>query len=576
MEEQLSFPIKDIQFEKSKKEKQEEIERKFLIDSLPEEIKEELKKSSPEEIRQGYIALEEDGVEVRIRQKGDNFYQTIKSGEKGQRKEIEIEITQDQFEKLWETTQGKRIEKTRYYLPYGNHTIELDFYKGDNEGLILAEVEFSSQEARESFTPPGWFGREVTEDENYYSRNLAIKSKKEKTKQKEIPEYNLEEGINCVVKLAREKMSEKQGPIIIEVAGGSASGKTSAVAAKLKEIFGGEAIIISMDDYYRGKTFMEQEEKKGNILNWDQPEAINLPLLKEHLQMLKEGKPIEKPIYDFKISEPKGTEHLEPRKIIILEGLFSLNDEIKDEGDIRVFVDIGTHGRILRRLLRDIERTGQRPGDILKYFSEIVEPMHEKYVLSTKENADLIIQNEYSPKVEAERSGFHEVQLKFRAEEIDSEKLRKAGAERLGSTQQIDNYYNPKDRNLVETEEILRIREEGDKIILTYKGPKSVSEFRRRPKFEFEIDKDTENKFLSIYGGKVKTIIKKRELYQLNGIIFSLDEVYKQEEGEKEELGKFIEIRSSGEKIDGKQFEEFLAKLGLRKEDGIKQSYFEM
>jgi CYTH domain-containing protein len=93
MEEQLSFPIKDIQFEKSKKEKQEEIERKFLIDSLPEEIKEELKKSSPEEIRQGYIALEEDGVEVRIRQKGDNFYQTIKSGEKGQRKEIEIEIT---------------------------------------------------------------------------------------------------------------------------------------------------------------------------------------------------------------------------------------------------------------------------------------------------------------------------------------------------------------------------------------------------------------------------------------------------------------------------------------------------
>lgn len=566
MAEQLSFPIENVQ---EKKEANQEIERKFLInlENLPPEIKEKLDKYPGVKIEQGYVSVEENENEVRLRKEGNKFFQTIKSQELGAREETEIEITEDQFEKLWPTTENRRIEKTRYTIPYQGSTIYIDSYGGKLKGLNLAEIEFKSQEEAERFEPPSWLKEEVTENPSYYGRNLA-----QREKIKQIPEYELKEGIDKLLELVKEKSSQKEGPIIVEIAGGSASGKTSAVAAQLKERLGDEAMVLSMDDYYRGKTFMENEEKRGNILNWDQPEALNLPLLKEHLQLLKEGKPIEKPIYDMKVSEPTGTERVEPKKIIIIEGLFALNEQIKEEGDVKAFVDIGTHGRIVRRLLRDIERTGQNPGDILKYFSEIVEPMHEKYVLSTKENADLIIKNEYSPKIEAERSGMHEIQVKVK-KDIDEAFLRSVGAERLGTITQIDNYYNPKDRNLIETDEMLRIREEGDKRILTYKGPKQKSEFRKRPKFEFEIDKDTQEKFLSIYGDRIKKIIKERTLYQLEGIIFSVDKVIKEENGAKEDLGTFIEIRSPGKEIN---IENIFSRLGLKKEEGIKKSYFEM
>lgn len=565
MQEQLSFPI-----EKSQKEKiPQEIERKFLInlENLPPEIKKKLEKYPGINIKQGYISIEDEGNEARLRKEGNKFFLTVKNQSLGTREEIENEITKEQFEKIWPLTKGRQIEKTRYSFPYQHCTIYIDFYRGKLEGLNLAEIEFPSQEDAENFKTPEWLKEEVTENPSYYGRNLAAKEKF-----KEIPEYDLEKGVEEVVEMIQEKSSEKEGPIIVEIAGGSASGKTSAVAAKIKEKFGDEAIILSMDDYYRGKTFMEEEEKRGNILNWDQPEALNLPLLKEHLKALKEGKPIEKPVYDMKVSEPTKTETLKPSKIIIVEGLFALNDQIKEEGDVKAFVDIGTHGRILRRLLRDIERTEQQPADILKYFSEIVEPMHEKYVLSTKENADLIIKNEYSPKIEAERSGMHEIQIKFK-KEVDEDFLRSIGAERLGTIKQIDTYYNPKDRNLIETDEMLRIREEGDRRILTYKGPKQESEFRKRPKFEFEIDKETEEKFLSIYGDKIKKIIKERTLYQLDGVIFSIDKVSKKEKDKEEDLGIFIEIRKPQKETN---IENILSKLNLKKEEGIKKSYFEM
>lgn len=343
----------------------------------------------------------------------------------------------------------------------------------------------------------------------------------------------------------------------------------------IKRIFTNEALILSADDYYHGKTFMNTELKKGNVLNWDQPEALNLDLFQQHLIKLKSGQSIEKPIYDMQISEPINTEKVIPKKIIIVEGLFALDEKLKNQGDIKVFVEIGTHGRIVRRLLRDIQRTGQKPVDIIKYFSQVVEPMHEKYIESTKKNADLIINNEYSPEVEAERSGLHEVQLKFQSD-LDPENLRKLGAERLVSTVQIDKYYNPKDRNLIQTEEILRIREEGDRKILTYKGPRKESQFRERPKFEFEIDADTEKEFLNIYGDMEKIITKERTLYQLNGVVFSIDKVSKNEDGKNIDLGSFIEIRSTDKDQDMEKIVLVMQNLGIDINQGIKKSYFEM
>lgn len=507
----------------------------------------------------------------------------MKSGSGKTRIASEIEITEEQFNSLWKTTKDRRIEKTRYEIPHKVGTIELDVYHGDLEGFLSAEMEFDSEESSEKFIPPKWLGKEITDDKNYKNQNLVLfgipkepSRRPERLKEKiDIPEYNLETGIEKLVDLIKEKTSKQERPLIVEIAGGSASGKTSAVATKVKEVFGNNALVFSMDDYYKGKTFMEGETQKGNILNWDQPEALNIELLQEHLQQLKEGKTIQKPVYDMKISEPTTTEELQPKKVIIVEGLFALNDILKDQGDIKAFVDIGTHGRILRRLLRDIERTGQKPDDILKYFAEIVEPMHEKYIDSTKKNADMIINNEYNPEVEARKSGLHEIQLKFKVK-TNAETLRKIGAERLSSTTQIDNYYNPRDRSLIETGEILRIRKEDDHRILTYKGPKVESRFRKRPKFEFEIDKETEKRFLSIYGDKTKVIEKDRTLYQLNGIIFSVDSVSKAENGKTTDLGSFVEIRSTDREVNEKKMEEALSKLGLKMEDGNKESYFEM
>jgi len=365
-----------------------EIERKFLVAALPENLEQYPNKK----IIQGYIAITPDGTEVRLRKKGKKYFQTVKSGSGKIRGEYEIEITEEQFNSLWPTTEGKRVEKTRYEIPFDQGIIELDVYHGNLEGLLTAEVEFKSKEDSEKFASPEWFRKEVTEDKKYKNQNLALHGIPPDSVERKafigpesfnIPYFELSEGIARLIEITKEKMALSQDPVVVKIAGGSASGKTSAVAAKVKEEFGDDALILSMDDYYRGKTYMENQARNGIVLNWDQPEALNLELLQKHLEQLKRGETIQKPVYNMKISEADKVEEVKPKRVIIVEGLFALNDIIKEQGDVKAFVDIGTHGRILRRLLRDIERTGQKPADILKYFSEVVEPMHEKYVQSS-------------------------------------------------------------------------------------------------------------------------------------------------------------------------------------------------
>jgi adenylate cyclase len=147
-----------------------EIERKFLVKQLPDN----LHQYPSTQITQGYLAITEDGTEVRLRKKGDRYFQTVKSGFGLQRGEAEIEISEDQFEKLWWMTEGKRIEKVRFEIDHSGMKIELDIYSGFLNGLIVAEVEFPSIEQAKSFVPPSWISREVTEDERYKNRNLVL------------------------------------------------------------------------------------------------------------------------------------------------------------------------------------------------------------------------------------------------------------------------------------------------------------------------------------------------------------------------------------------------------------------
>ena len=147
-----------------------EIERKFLVGNLPADLAEHDKKT----IRQGYLIVTDDGTELRVRQKGDHFFQTIKSGEGLSRTEIEIELTRAQFDALWPHTENRRVSKIRHTVPLGEHTAEVDVFSGALDGLILVEVEFATEAASGQFVPPNWFGEEVTENKGYKNKRLAV------------------------------------------------------------------------------------------------------------------------------------------------------------------------------------------------------------------------------------------------------------------------------------------------------------------------------------------------------------------------------------------------------------------
>ncbi len=146
-----------------------EVERKWLVQDLPEVSGREAK-----EVIQGYIAIASDGTEVRLRQAGGKYFQTVKSEGGLVRGEIEIELSKDQFETLWLATAGRRLEKTRYEFHWAGKKVEVDVYQGSLAGLIVAEVEFPSISESTRFAPPPWFGTEVTEDEHYRNVHLAL------------------------------------------------------------------------------------------------------------------------------------------------------------------------------------------------------------------------------------------------------------------------------------------------------------------------------------------------------------------------------------------------------------------
>lgn len=148
-----------------------EIERKFLVrESL------QLEEAAYEEILQGYLLITGE-KEIRIRKKGEKYFQASKVGTGMSRAEVENEIGMFQFEELWPETEGKRVEKRRYEIEHEGFLIELDVYSGSLSGLVVAEVEFGSEEDAEAFIPPSWFGEEVTHDVRYKNKNLALSGK---------------------------------------------------------------------------------------------------------------------------------------------------------------------------------------------------------------------------------------------------------------------------------------------------------------------------------------------------------------------------------------------------------------
>ena len=183
-------------------------------------------------------------------------------------------------------------------------------------------------------------------------------------------------------------------PIIIAIAGGSASGKTTVVS-EIKEALGEkDLVVIKHDDYYKDQSHLSLEERK--LTNYDHPSSLENELLISQLKDLISGKPIKKPIYDFVIQTRSDKyEIVEPKKVIILDGILVLEDErIRELADIKIFVECDEDLRLIRRIKRDMVERGRSFDHIIEQYLTSVKPMYHHFVSKTKRYADIIIPND--------------------------------------------------------------------------------------------------------------------------------------------------------------------------------------
>ncbi len=182
--------------------------------------------------------------------------------------------------------------------------------------------------------------------------------------------------------------------LIIGIAGGTGSGKTTVVHQIMNQLPLTEVGVLSQDHYYRETHHLSYEERAK--INFDHPRAIDFELLTQHLRQLKAGNAIEQPVYSFVThNRTDDTIHTHPRKVMIVEGILILSDPVLRElFDIKVFVHADPDERLIRRLKRDIAERGRDMEEVLSRYQSTLKPMHEQFIEPTKAFADIIIPND--------------------------------------------------------------------------------------------------------------------------------------------------------------------------------------
>ncbi len=186
-------------------------------------------------------------------------------------------------------------------------------------------------------------------------------------------------------------MLGRTSPIVIGIAGGSGSGKTTVAQEVLARVGAERIAFLPHDSYY--KDFGNLSFSQRSVINFDHPDSLETSLLIEHVKQLKIHKPIELPIYDFKThSRTAKTILIEPQPVILVDGILIFAEpELREMFDVKIFVDTDSDLRFIRRLQRDITERGRTVNSVIAQYQQTVRPMHLKFVEPSKRYADVII-----------------------------------------------------------------------------------------------------------------------------------------------------------------------------------------
>lgn len=179
--------------------------------------------------------------------------------------------------------------------------------------------------------------------------------------------------------------------LIIGIAGGTGSGKTTVVRKIVESLPAGEVVLLPLDSYYKDSSHVPPEERQN--INFDHPDAFEWSLLAKHVSMLKKGEAIEQPTYSYlTCTRLKETIHIEPRNVVIVEGILSLsNKKLRDIMDLKVFVDADPDERLIRVIQRDVIERGRTAEAVMDRYTNVLKPMHQQFIEPCKRFADLIV-----------------------------------------------------------------------------------------------------------------------------------------------------------------------------------------
>lgn len=179
--------------------------------------------------------------------------------------------------------------------------------------------------------------------------------------------------------------------LIIGIAGGTGSGKTTVVRNIVDKLPAGEVVVLPQDSYYKDSSNVPAEERQN--INFDHPNAFDWDLLHEHIKLLKDMRPIEQPTYSFlTCTRQAKTVHIEPKDVIIIEGILALSDpRLRALMDLKIFVDADSDERLIRVIQRDVIERGRTAEAVMERYTRVLKPMHLQFIEPTKRYADIII-----------------------------------------------------------------------------------------------------------------------------------------------------------------------------------------